>query len=167
MSVVRKEPKTARKTDDLKSKQDMLFLNSILSKARDCTGFSFYLWWFPNQIQRVLEHLFKNKPAEQDLNGLLSLIVFAGIDCEEDVYFKEEIIDKFFLSKFPNQNCFFGSQQNLSDLLFGITIDDVSTLAFMNATFSVLTILYISRVLGCLKVFENAAQTERAYQILF
>ena len=147
----------------------MSFLNSILSKVQDCTEFSLYMWWFPIEIQRVLEYLFKNKPAELDLNGLLSLIVFAGIDSEEDVYFKDEIIDKFYLSKITNQpeNFFFDSQQNLSDLLFGITIDDVSRLAFMNATFSFLTIRYMSRVPGSLKVSENAVQTERACQILF
>ena len=107
-------------------KQDTSFLLDLLANVTQSTKFSFYMWWFPNDIQRVLEHLFNNKPPEQDVAGLLSLIAFAGIEEHEKAYFKDEIIKKHYRTKELTKNLFFEAQQNLSDLLFGTTLDDVS-----------------------------------------
>jgi hypothetical protein len=81
------------------------------------------MWWFPIKIQVIIEILFKNKPVDEDMSGLLSLIMFAGISPNEDVYFKDQIIDALYLSDSLNE--FYKWQQNLSYLLFGIRVDDV------------------------------------------
>lgn len=93
------------------------------------------MWWFPPKIQRIIEILFKNKPVEEDVPGLLSLIMFAGIgfSYDEEVHFKKQVIETLYLSDTTND--FYESQQNLSDLLFGITVDDVSTISSMQTLF--------------------------------
>ena len=71
------------------------------------------------------------KPSDTDVSGLLSLILFAGIDLSEktDDFFQDQIIEKVFLitgKEKSNKNLFlFESQQNLASLLFGITVDKV------------------------------------------
>jgi hypothetical protein len=71
--------------------------------------------------------------------GLLSLIMFVGLESNEEEYFKNQIIQHQYLShtatKPKERNRIYESQQNLSDLLFGITLDDVSQMALMSTTF--------------------------------
>jgi hypothetical protein len=103
------------------------------------TGTSHYMWWFPNQIQAIIELLFRKKTQEGDVPGLLSLIMFAGLELNEEEYFKNQIIQHQYLSRTASTskstNWFYESQQNLSDLLFGITLDDVSQMSLMRRTF--------------------------------
>jgi hypothetical protein len=97
------------------------------------------MWWFPNKIQVIIELLFTKKSLEGDVPGLLSLIMFAGLESNEEEYFKNQIIQHQYLSQTATKprakNRIYESQQNLSDLLFGITLDDVSQMSLMSTTF--------------------------------
>ena len=119
--------------------QDTQFLDYLLDRTKPLTGKSHYMWWFPNQIQRIIELLFREKSQQGDLPGLLSLIMFAGLEPIEEEYFKNQIIKHQYLTRTAStskvKNHFYESQQNLSDLLFGITLDDVSQMSLMRTTF--------------------------------
>jgi hypothetical protein len=81
------------------------------------------------EIQVIIEILFKNKSVGEDVPGLLSLIMFSGISGNEDLYFKNHIIDTLYLS--DTTNACYELQHNLCDLLFGITADDVSQMLIL------------------------------------
>ncbi len=125
--MVRKEVKTHDLSDDDKFQQDVTFLKELGKKSGSLTGFSLYMWWFPPEIQEVLEMLMVRKPLDGDVGGLLALIMFAGIDFDDDDFFEMQVIQKAFLPKTKEgaNNLLFESQQNLSVLLFGLTVDDV------------------------------------------
>ena len=130
-------------------------------KAAQLSKFSLYQWWFPTEIQEVIETLMSRKPVEKDLGGLLALIMFTGIDLneEDELFFQTEMIDKMFRREAKVKkvtttvqeplppNFLFDSQQKLLVLLFGITFDDVRKTDLILAKSSVLTILYCCRVL--------------------
>ena len=141
----------------------MSFLLDLLTQS---TKLSLYIWWFPNDIQRVLEHLFKNRPTEEDVAGLLSLIMFAGVTDNEALYFQEEIISDSYTPKFNKNNPFIDSQQNLSVLLLGFTLDGVSFLFFGYCNIFSTNQIGEHRVLGFLRPSANAVQTRRLYQTL-
>ena len=85
-------------------------------------------------MQKVFEMLIaKNKPIENDVAGLLGLMMIAGIDLDEKDFFKKEIMHKLLLPKRAKSvsNLVFNSQPNLSALLFGITIHDVRKPTFI------------------------------------
>ena len=145
-------------------KQDISFLGVIRDKgdeAAQLSKFSLYQWWFPTEIQEVIETLMSRKPVENDLGGLLALIMFTGIDFneEDELFFQTEMIDKFVrreakvkkvttkVQEVLPPNFLFDSQTNLLVLLFGITFDDVRKTNLILAKSSVLTILYCCRVL--------------------
>ena len=67
-------------------------------KAAQLSKFSLYQWWFPTEIQEVMETLMACKPVEKDLGGLRALIMFAGIDFNEEdkLFFQTKVIDKVF-----------------------------------------------------------------------
>jgi hypothetical protein len=126
-NVVRKETKTIALWDDDKFCQDVTFLKELCKKSESLTGYSLYMWWFPTEIQEVLEMLMSRKPLDADVGGLLTLIMFAGIDFDDDKFFEMQVIQKAFLPKTKDgtNNSLFESQQNISFLLFGLTVDDV------------------------------------------
>jgi hypothetical protein len=133
-NVVRKEEPIKSMRPNQKFAQDVIVFTALYEKAKPLSGSSLFMWWFPHQIQLVIELLFKGKPLDEDVGGLLSLIMFACVGSDEDEYFKKNIISSLFLSK-PHSlsklhtNIWIESQQNLSVLLFGITVDDVSKLS--------------------------------------
>ena len=108
----------------------MDFLQDKADESAQLSKFSFYQWWFPTEIQQVIEKLMSRKPVEKDLGGLLALVMFAGIDFNEkdDSFFQTEVIDKVFRSEakvkkvktkvqdVPPPNFLFDSQHNLSVL---------------------------------------------------
>ena len=104
---------------------DTLFNEYLLVKAKELTRHSIYLYLFPPDMQVLIESLLSCKPANMDFGGLLALIMFSAIDDEK--YFLTEIIDKAFLPTDleDSNSMLYESQQNLSALLFGITLDDV------------------------------------------
>jgi hypothetical protein len=55
------------------------------------------MWWFPTKIQEVLEMLMSRKPLDADVGGLLSLIMFTGINFDDDNFFEMQVIQKAFL----------------------------------------------------------------------
>ena len=126
-NVVRKEAKTTALSDDDKFQQDVTFLKELCKKSESLTGYSLFMWWFPTEIQKVLEMLMSQKPLDADVGGLLTLIMFAGIDFDDDKFFEMQVIRKAFLprDKDGTNNLLFESQQNLSVLLFGLSLDDV------------------------------------------
>jgi hypothetical protein len=83
-SVVMKEFATSRLSDDNKFQQDVTFLKELDKNLESLTGFSLYMWWFPTKLQEVLEMLMFRKPLDGDVGGLLSLIMFAGLDFDDD-----------------------------------------------------------------------------------
>jgi hypothetical protein len=108
----------------------------LIARSRNLSGTSLYMWWFPPEIQIIIEILFKNKPVEEDVPGLLSMIMFAGIgfSYDEEVHFKKQVIETLYLLSDTTNN-FYESQHNLSELLFGITVDDVSSISSMQTLF--------------------------------
>jgi hypothetical protein len=147
--VVRKEFNTVQLSDDDKFQQDVTFLKELGKKSESLTGFSLYMWWFPPEIQEVLEMLMFQKPLDGDVGGLLSLIMFAGIDYDDDNFFEMQVIQKAFLPKTKDgaNNLLFESQQNLSVLLFGLTIDNVRKTFLVSFLSPVLTIFLFCRAL--------------------
>ena len=129
--------------DVAKSEQDMSFLRCLLDKARELTGASIFLWWFPTEIQEVIERLLLRKPLETDVGGLLGLIMFAGIGLDNDSFFQTKVIEKAYVPKHPSHcaNLLFESQQNLSALLFRITLDNVRKISFAKPNLPVLTLV--------------------------
>jgi hypothetical protein len=65
--------------------------------------------------------------------------MFAGLESNKEEYFKNQIIQHQYLSQIatkPKEEIqIYESRQNLSDLLFGITLDDVSQMLLMSTTF--------------------------------
>ena len=109
----------------------MTFLRHICFLARPLTAYSLFLWWFPPEIQQVIELLMaQNKPLEHDMEGLLGVIMFAGLAGDKTDFAMTQIVKKIFLQKKGayTPNLINDSQQNLSALLFGITLDDVRKL---------------------------------------
>jgi hypothetical protein len=148
-SVVRKEFVTRQLSDDDKFQQDVTFLKEFGKKLEFVTGFSLYMWWFPTELQEVLEMFMFRKPLDGDVGGLLSLIMFAGIDFDDDIFFEMQVIQKAFLPKTKEgaNNLLFESQQNLSVLIFGLTIDDVRRTLLVSFLSPVLTIFLFCRAL--------------------
>jgi hypothetical protein len=66
-------------SDDNEFQQDVAFLKELGKKSESLTGFSLYMWWFPTELQEVLEMLMFRKRLDGDVGGLLSLIMFAGM----------------------------------------------------------------------------------------
>jgi hypothetical protein len=97
--VVRKETKTTQLLDDDKFQQDVTFLKELGKKSESLTGYYLYMWWLPTRIQVVLEMLMSRKPSDADVGGLLSLIMFAGIDFDDNDFFEMQVIQKAFLPK--------------------------------------------------------------------
>jgi hypothetical protein len=98
--VVRKETKPTQLLDDDKFQQDVTFLKELIGKkSESLTGYYVNMRWFPTKIQEVLEMLMSRKPLDADVGGLLSLIMFAGIDFDDDNLFEMEVIQKGFLPK--------------------------------------------------------------------
>ncbi len=89
------------------------------------------------------------KPLDGDVGGLLALIMFAGIDFDDDDFFEMQVIQKAFLPKTKDgaNNFLFESQQNLSVLLFGLTVDDVRKTFLVSFLSPVLTIFLFCRAL--------------------
>jgi hypothetical protein len=147
--VVRKEFATSRLSDDNKFQQDVTFLKELGKKSESLTGFSLYMWWFPTELQEVLEMLMFRKPLDGDVGGLLSLIMFAGLDFDDDIFFEMQVIQKAFLPKTKEgaNNLLFESQQNLSVLLFGLTVDDVRKTLLVSFLSPVLTNFLFCRAL--------------------
>ncbi len=108
----------------------MSFLRHILFLARPLTAHSLFLWWFPPEIQQVIELLMaQNKPLEHDMGGLLGAIMFAGLAADKTDFAITQIVEKMYIQKLGYaSNLLKDSQQNLSALLFGITLDDVRKL---------------------------------------
>jgi hypothetical protein len=148
-SVVRKEFTTSRLLDDNKFQQDVTFLKELGKKSESLTGFSLYMWSFPTELQEVLEMLMFRKPLDGDVGGLLSLIMFAGLDFDDDNFFEMQVIQKAFLPKTKEgaNNLLFESQQNLSVLLFGLTVDDVRKTLLVSFLSPVLTNFLFCRAL--------------------
>jgi hypothetical protein len=148
--VVRKEFVSRQLSDDDKFQQDVTFLKELGKKSESLTGFSLYMWWFPTEIQEVLEMLMFGKPLDGDVGGLLSLIMFAGIDFDDDNFFEMQVIQKAFLPKTKDRanHLLFESQQNLSVLLFGLsTVDNVRKTLLVSFLSPVLTIFLFCRAL--------------------
>ncbi len=147
--MVRKEFATSQLSDDNKFQQDVTFLKELGKKSESLTGFSLYMWWFPTELQEVLEMLMFRKPLDGDVGGLLSLIMFAGLDFDDDNFFEMQVIQKAFLPKTKEgaNNLLFESQQNLSVLLFGLTVDDVRKTLLVSFLSPVLTNFLFCRAL--------------------
>jgi hypothetical protein len=121
----------------------MALMRHLKKDAEALGGTSIYTWWFPEKMQKIFERLFGHKTIDYDISGLLGLIMFAGIGEfeSENLFFSEEVIAKLFLSTENKNrvNMFSESQQNLSCLLFGITLDDVSKMEISRFENQILT----------------------------
>ncbi len=147
--MVRKEVKTHDLSDDDKFQQDVTFLKELGKKSGSLTVFSLYMWWFPPEFQYVLEMLMVPIPLDGDVGGFLALIMFAGIDIDDDDFFEMQVIQKAFLPKTEDgaNNLLFESQHNLSVLLFGLTVDDVRKTLLVSFLSPVLTNFLFCRAL--------------------
>jgi hypothetical protein len=117
----------------------MTFLRHILAEAEVLTGSSVFNWWFPTEIQKIIEPLLQRKTLTLDVAGILGVIMFAGLDFEDEEFFLTQIIEKAFEERVKH-NELFESQQNLSTLLFGITVDNVSKIPMYTHPLSIANI---------------------------
>jgi hypothetical protein len=122
-SVIRKECATASLSPKQKFRQDIWLMKFLTVRAETLSRTSLYMWRFPPESQVIIELLFENKPVDEDMSGLQSLIMFAGISTNKDMYLENQIINTLYLSDTTNE-CY-ERQQNLSDFLYGITVYDV------------------------------------------
>jgi hypothetical protein len=104
---------------------DMFFLKHLSKKSDDLSEQSFVSKLFPKRISETFEILCFSKNSENDLQGLLGLICFAGFDFTDDQG-PSKLCETVFQSSKKNKNWLLDSQKNLSSFLFGITLDDVS-----------------------------------------
>jgi hypothetical protein len=128
---VRKQSKPEDVADVFK--EDMSFLKLLHEKAEALTEHSFYSYWFPQKIQVDIELLLSQKRGHKDVAGMLALIMFAGINFDKEELFQSGIIEKTF-----EDDEFRECLQNLSSLLFGITVDDVRNTLFTFLKFEIL-----------------------------
>jgi ABC-type uncharacterized transport system permease subunit len=75
------------------------FLKELVKKSESLNGFSLYMGWLPTELQEVLEMLMFRKPLDGDVGRLLSLIMFAGLNFDDDDFFEMQVIQKAFLPK--------------------------------------------------------------------
>jgi hypothetical protein len=111
---VRKKKK-AEDTGDV-FKQDMSSVKRLIKKANILTEHSFYFYWFPQELQVVIEPLLYRKRVDMDVAGLFSLIMLVGIHFDEEKLFQSKIMERTF-----KDEKFSECLQNLLALLFGIT----------------------------------------------
>ena len=147
-SVIRKEERTKNLADFEKAAQDVSFIRHILEQLELLTGSSILMNWFPTPIRNVMELLCTSKPVEEDLGGLLGLLMFAGIDFDDKEFFRVDIIKKSSKGDFDQDyKWLVDSHQNLATFLFGITIDDVSEMCWAQTlSFLLTTVYYRERV---------------------
>ncbi len=105
-NVIRNDEKPKELTPTQKFEQDLLVVRNLRVKHNPQSRHSLYMWWFPNEIQVLIEPLMSQKPSDTDVSGLLSLILFAGIDLSEktDDFFQDQIIEKVFLTTGKEKN---------------------------------------------------------------
>jgi hypothetical protein len=110
-------------TIEEKMEQDVQFLTWMVHQYPELKKTSFLFWWFPRDIQVVIERLFQDKLLEFDTSALIGAIMIAGFEFDEDDY-AALVIDRMYRSK--KTNGISKGAQNLSSLIFGITMTDVS-----------------------------------------
>jgi hypothetical protein len=76
----------------------MSLLKLLSEKASVLTKHYFYYFWFPQEIQVVIEPLLSPKCLDKDVARLLTLIMFAGINFDEEELFQSKIMEKTFES---------------------------------------------------------------------
>jgi hypothetical protein len=90
-----------------------------LKCTKELSASSIYRKIIPACVEDVSERLLMSKEIDQDMPGLMGLIMLGGIGAEET----QNWLDR----SFSEETFIFHAQQNLSALLFGITYDQVST----------------------------------------
>ena len=153
-SVIRKEDEFIALTDERKLETDVAFLHHMSRISKELNKTSLYWWWFPRDVQVVMERLFQMKPLEGDVGGLLGVIMFAGFDFTEDDYFVK-MANKLY--RHDSSSPLFEGVQNLAVLLFGSTIDDVSKTSKIETNMTVLTIMSFRSVFVSQTKFANVA----------
>ena len=123
-SVIRKDGDCKKMTADELYEQDKSFLSHISVHGFDLSKFPFIMELFPYDIRKVGSQLCIQKPIDKDLNGLLSLIMFAGVESEYSESFRSHTIARG-IGK-DNFKLLCECQQNLSVFLLCVTLDDVS-----------------------------------------
>jgi hypothetical protein len=167
-NVVRNNEKSKELTPTQKFEEDLSFVRNLHFQYNPLSRHSLYMWWFPNEIQVLIEPLMSHKPSDMDVPGLLSLILFAGIDLSEktDDFFQETVIEKVFLitgNEMNNENLFlFESQQNLASLLFGITVDKVCKDSFGLSNFSITNLFAILQSTRFLNIVRECCHNKKA-----
>ena len=147
-SVIRNEDEFKQLSDKLKLQQDLAFLNHMSAIGKELSKTSFLFWWFPRDVQVVIERLFQTKPVDLDLGGLLGAIMIAGLEFDDDEYLGVIITA---LYRTENNSQLYEGAQNLAVLLFGITSNDVSNTLNTETNSPVLTTSFFYSVF----VFQN------------
>jgi hypothetical protein len=94
-----------------KYKLDLIFMQDLIDKAESLSETPIFMYWFPKEIQHIIEPLLSGRAGELNVVGLLGLTKFAGVNIDdEDEFFKSEIIEKTFEPK-KNQNDVFRDSQ--------------------------------------------------------
>ena len=122
-TVIRKEDDFKELSDEQKYEQDLAFLNHMCDIAKELKKPSLYFYWFPRNVQVLIERLFQTKPLESDVGGLLGVIMIAGFGFDEDDYLAYVITQ---LYRTDSTETLYKGSQNLCVLMFGTTLDDIS-----------------------------------------
>ena len=122
-NVIRKEEVYKELSNEQKYEQDLGFLNHMCDSAKELKKTSLYFYWFPRDVQVLIERLFQKKPLESDVGGLLGVIMIAGFDFDENDYLAYVITE---LYRTESTETLYEGSQNLCVLMFGTTLDDIS-----------------------------------------
>jgi len=125
-NVIRKEDEYKALSFKLKFAQDLGFLNHLCDTAKELKKTSLFFFWFPRDVQVLIERLYQKKPLESDVSALLLVIMIAGIDFDDNDYLAYVIIQLYRTDSTESTESLIQGSQNLCVFMFGTTVDDVS-----------------------------------------
>ena len=102
---------------------DQLFVKECEKDAKSLNNTPLYEKMLPSDIEDVASRLLSSRKPQTDIGGLIGLILIGGVEEDEIASWLNHAFSV------DTKNLLFECEQNISVLIFGITFDDVSTLA--------------------------------------
>ena len=103
----------------------MEYMEHLSKEAYELSERSLFMSWFPTDLQAIFEVSAQSKLIDRDLDGLLGLITFAGIEFGEFQSVLKTIKKGYGKDKTKVMT---GSAMNLAFILFGTVMNEVSEL---------------------------------------
>jgi hypothetical protein len=65
-----------------------MFLQDLVDKAEILSENPIFMYWFPREMQQIIEPLLSGRAGELYVVGLLGLTMFAGVDIDTRMSFQ-------------------------------------------------------------------------------